>query len=379
MRSLFIFVLTPILLFRLVHFAGVDAYYHYELENPDSLKYTQLDLNSHRVKRDISKPTAPNNGPTTVTSTSSPIAPAIQNVNKPAINLESTPHLLGVNGSGQRNEYASRVAPLADPPLPAVQTQSKKPLLGAVPIPKISEVAVDDETEKIIESIDESEAEINDRLSNVTLKSEFFQYYNSSLVVDKAKSDDYWSEKRNYTTSSILSNSHRRAIVSVLHSPSLFCLLFYYYLYFLSTFVYIATQTLYKNVFFLFSFHFHVVLFFAAIVDYICSDALLIQTVQLKFDFPFYGHVVRNVTVATGGFLYTGEYVHSWLAATQYIAPLMANFDTTISNQSLVKYADNGLLTSKNSLEKLHYTSTRASNSLTRQNNSKTKLVFLSF
>lgn len=250
MRSLFIFVLTPILLFRLVHFAGVDAYYHYELENPDSLKYTQLDLNSHRVKRDISKPTAPNNGPTTVTSTSSPIAPAIQNVNKPAINLESTPHLLGVNGSGQRNEYASRVAPLADPPLPAVQTQSKKPLLGTVPIPKISEVAVDDETEKIIESIDESEAEINDRLSNVTLKSEFFQYYNSSLVVDKAKSDDYWSEKRNYTTSSILSNSHRRAIVSVLHSPSLFCILFYYYLYFLSTFVYIATQTLYKNVFF---------------------------------------------------------------------------------------------------------------------------------
>lgn len=66
------------------------------------------------------------------------------------------------------------------------------------------------------------------------------------------------------------------------------------------------------------------------------------QTVPLKFDFPFYGHLVRNVTVATGGFLYTGEYVHSWLAATQYIAPLMANFDTTISNVSTVKYADNG-------------------------------------
>ena len=64
---------------------------------------------------------------------------------------------------------------------------------------------------------------------------------------------------------------------------------------------------------------------------------------QLSFDFPFYGHPVRNVTVATGGFLYTGEYVHSWLAATQYIAPLMANFDTSLSNDSFVKFSDNGL------------------------------------
>ncbi|XP_046397942.1 plexin domain-containing protein 2 [Ischnura elegans] len=65
-------------------------------------------------------------------------------------------------------------------------------------------------------------------------------------------------------------------------------------------------------------------------------------TVQLLFDFPFYGNLVRNVTIATGGFLYTGEYVHSWLAATQYIAPLMANFDTRISNDSLIMYHDNG-------------------------------------
>ncbi|KAJ8687503.1 hypothetical protein QAD02_023297 [Eretmocerus hayati] len=65
-------------------------------------------------------------------------------------------------------------------------------------------------------------------------------------------------------------------------------------------------------------------------------------TIKLKFDFPFYGHKVRNITIATGGFLYTGEYVHSWLAATQYIAPLMANFDTTLSDKSFVRYADNG-------------------------------------
>jgi len=66
------------------------------------------------------------------------------------------------------------------------------------------------------------------------------------------------------------------------------------------------------------------------------------MTVELKFDFPFYGHFVRNITVATGGFLYTGEYVHSWLAATQYIAPLMANFDTSLADDSFVRLLDNG-------------------------------------
>ncbi|XP_055716973.1 plexin domain-containing protein 1 isoform X2 [Phlebotomus papatasi] len=66
------------------------------------------------------------------------------------------------------------------------------------------------------------------------------------------------------------------------------------------------------------------------------------MTVQLKFDFPFYGNPLRNITIATGGFLYTGEYVHSWLAATQYIAPLMANFDSRMSDKSFVKYLDNG-------------------------------------
>lgn len=34
--------------------------------------------------------------------------------------------------------------------------------------------------------------------------------------------------------------------------------------------------------------------------------------------------------------------MHSWLASTQYIAPLMANFDTRINDDSVIKYADNG-------------------------------------
>ncbi|XP_035230342.1 plexin domain-containing protein 2-like [Stegodyphus dumicola] len=63
-------------------------------------------------------------------------------------------------------------------------------------------------------------------------------------------------------------------------------------------------------------------------------------TVELSFDFPFYGSLLRNVTIATGGFLYTGDYLHNWIAATQYIAPLMANFDTSLSTESEIKYAD---------------------------------------
>lgn len=64
-------------------------------------------------------------------------------------------------------------------------------------------------------------------------------------------------------------------------------------------------------------------------------------TIALKFSFPFYGHPIKNVTIATGGFLYLGDTVHSWLAATQYIAPLMANFDTSLSNSSSIKYINN--------------------------------------
>lgn len=66
------------------------------------------------------------------------------------------------------------------------------------------------------------------------------------------------------------------------------------------------------------------------------------MTVKLPFEFPFYGHPITNITIATGGFLYAGDYIHSWLAATQYISPLMANFDTSLSNDSYVKYCEDG-------------------------------------
>ncbi|KAI3359620.1 hypothetical protein L3Q82_014002 [Scortum barcoo] len=64
--------------------------------------------------------------------------------------------------------------------------------------------------------------------------------------------------------------------------------------------------------------------------------------VALSFDFPFYGHYLRQITIATGGFIFTEDITHRMLTATQYIAPLMANFDPSYSKDSTVQYLDNG-------------------------------------
>ncbi|AWP19337.1 putative plexin domain-containing protein 1-like [Scophthalmus maximus] len=64
--------------------------------------------------------------------------------------------------------------------------------------------------------------------------------------------------------------------------------------------------------------------------------------VALSFDFPFYGHHLRQITIATGGFIFTGDITHRMLTTTQYIAPLMANFDPSYSKESTVQYLDNG-------------------------------------
>ncbi|XP_069110868.1 plexin domain-containing protein 1-like isoform X2 [Argopecten irradians] len=63
-------------------------------------------------------------------------------------------------------------------------------------------------------------------------------------------------------------------------------------------------------------------------------------SVQMSFNFRFYGHEINSVTIATGGFLYMSPFLHKWLTATQYIAPLMGNFDTTLGNNSEILYKD---------------------------------------
>ncbi|XP_030076909.1 plexin domain-containing protein 1 isoform X2 [Microcaecilia unicolor] len=64
--------------------------------------------------------------------------------------------------------------------------------------------------------------------------------------------------------------------------------------------------------------------------------------VVLSFDFPFYGHYLRQITIATGGFIFMGDVIHRMLTATQYVAPLMANFNPSFSKNSTVRYFNNG-------------------------------------
>lgn len=42
------------------------------------------------------------------------------------------------------------------------------------------------------------------------------------------------------------------------------------------------------------------------------------------------------------GFIFMGDVTHRMLTATQYVAPLMANFDPSFSRNSTVRYWDNG-------------------------------------
>lgn len=64
--------------------------------------------------------------------------------------------------------------------------------------------------------------------------------------------------------------------------------------------------------------------------------------VKLKFKFPYYGHLLDQVVVATGGFIYVGSLMNPLITKAQYIAPLMANFDPTLNNRTIIKYVDNG-------------------------------------
>ncbi|XP_014827926.1 PREDICTED: plexin domain-containing protein 2-like [Poecilia mexicana] len=78
------------------------------------------------------------------------------------------------------------------------------------------------------------------------------------------------------------------------------------------------------------------------VLQFLSSSHIQAERVNLSFIFPFYGHPLKEITVATGGFIYTGAVIHQMLTATQYIAPLMANFDPSLSKNPTVLYYDNG-------------------------------------
>lgn len=49
-----------------------------------------------------------------------------------------------------------------------------------------------------------------------------------------------------------------------------------------------------------------------------------------------------SAPLPTPGFIFTGDVTHRMLTATQYVAPLMANFNPGYSENSTVAYFDNG-------------------------------------
>jgi hypothetical protein len=76
--------------------------------------------------------------------------------------------------------------------------------------------------------------------------------------------------------------------------------------------------------------------------DDLSKNYLKATIVKLKFKFPFYGHLLDQIVVATGGFIYVGSLMNPLITKAQYIAPLMANFDPTLNNRTIIKYVDNG-------------------------------------
>lgn len=53
-------------------------------------------------------------------------------------------------------------------------------------------------------------------------------------------------------------------------------------------------------------------------------------------------HFFHLVCFFSSGFVFTGDITHRLLTATQYIAPLMADFDPSHSKDSIVQYLDDG-------------------------------------
>lgn len=72
------------------------------------------------------------------------------------------------------------------------------------------------------------------------------------------------------------------------------------------------------------------------------NSSLSAATVKLPFIFYFYGHPISSVLVTTDGFLYTGDKTREHIAMSQYISPLMAHFDTSLSRDSYVQHCSDG-------------------------------------
>lgn len=203
-------------------------HYHYSIDNSHNpIQLQQLGnaaFESYRVKRDTNSPPSPvSSSASSSSTTSAPTSPTVPDKGKTDAPESTQEHLLGENGAGQRKYFANgtKITPDSLSSDSETLTINKSLQLGAVAQatkPVEAEATDNEDIEKLIGTIDEPEEAINktitDELTNSTKKVDYFQYYNSTTVVDKNKSEEYWSEKKEYTVSNILSRSHRRAIVS---------------------------------------------------------------------------------------------------------------------------------------------------------------------
>ncbi|VDI26651.1 Hypothetical predicted protein, partial [Mytilus galloprovincialis] len=84
----------------------------------------------------------------------------------------------------------------------------------------------------------------------------------------------------------------------------------------------------------------------------VLSDAKYLSSagLELPFTMPFYGHNISKVQLTTGGFIYMAPFVHKFLTYSQYVAPLMANFDTQTDNSDILykKYNDSVVIEWRN-------------------------------
>lgn len=124
------------------------------------------------------------------------------------IPLNSEKPLVGVNGTGQRKEIDGKQ-----------QKQYPKKVVGAS-LPQSTssgERLALPSQEEFLNNIDVKDDDEINNIKNqnftVNLTTEEHKYYNSTMYINKAEADAMWTLYKNITHNSMLSQSHRRAMV----------------------------------------------------------------------------------------------------------------------------------------------------------------------
>lgn len=125
--------------------------------------------------------------------------------------------LLGVNGTGQRKDMMGTVKPIVvSEPINPQSSNKTTFLLPSWRQGDESPSNLDDELS--FDKFDTEDGLTNKTLSThnvTTYKEDYHIFYNSTTAtVDESVINKYWSDLKNLTTSTLLSKSHRRAMVS---------------------------------------------------------------------------------------------------------------------------------------------------------------------